>query len=572
MPEEEFETDTSVSAAASQTDRLTLIDHLPDAVLLLDEHAGVVWGNAAAERMFGRSLEDSIGTSALDHVHPDDVELVLRSLTSIQTKEVGTLIELRVASPEGWRLVELVGKPVPELGAGRLLFCVRDLTERRRFEVARDDIAKFRSLMQNAAFVIMLVSKDGVIESVSAALTRLFGHDPEALEGRQLVELFVADDRPDVAQALDTAARRDTDSRALTVEARGRRHGSTEAVPVELTIVSLLDDPTVGGFVVSMRDLSERAIAERDLRQALSLLSATLESTADGILVVNNQGDIVSFNKRFAKLWRIPDEILAARDDARAMAYVTKQLVDPDGFLSKVAELYLDPEAESFDTLSFRDGRTFERYSQPQRVGDEVVGRVWSFRDVTERKQLEESLAHRALHDSLTGLANKDLFLEQLQRAAGGSNRGAIIAVLFLDVDGLKSVNDRFGHIVGDQLLARVAEVLRASVRAGDTVARLGGDEFGVLAESLANRDDVVTLAERILAGLPGAFNISEVPVEVSLSVGIAFGAPGLSPVDLLRQADSAMYAAKLRGKGRWELYEADRNLVRDGRVEGPDS
>jgi len=535
-----------------------LLDLLPDAVLLLDADARLLWANTTAERLFGRSLEESVGASALDFIHHDDVELVLRSLASVREKDVGTLIELRVAASTGWKLVEVIGRPVPEPLAGSLLFCLRDVTERRRFEVARDDVAKFRSLVQNAAFVTMLVSSDGTLQSVSAALTRLFGHDPETVEGRPLVELFDSQDRALVERSLAEASRSPRSSSSLTVEARCTRHGGTSAVPVELTIVSLLDDPTVGGFVVSMRDVSERAVADQELRKTLSLLTATLESTADGILVVDQQGSIVSYNQRFAELWRIPEEVLASRDDAQAVSYVVGQLSEPDEFLSKVAELYSSPEAESFDTLSFRDGRVFERYSRPQRVGDEFVGRVWSFRDVTERKRLEESLAYRAFHDTLTGLANKELFLEELQRAVAATDRGRMAAVLFLDVDGLKLVNDRFGHMAGDQLLVKAAEVLRSIVRSSDTVARLGGDEFGVLVEDVSGQQHTVALAKRILAGLPATFMVGEVSVEVSLSVGIAFAEPGLSYLDVLRSADAAMYAAKQQGRGRWQLASVE--------------
>jgi len=535
----------------------SLLELLPDAVLLLDGDARVKWGNEAAERLFGRNLEETIGLSALDFIHFDDVEFTLRSLSSVQEKDVGSPIELRVSTPAGWKLVEVIGKAVPEFGSGNLLFCIRDVTERRRFEVATDDVAKFRSLVQNAAFVTMLVSADGKVESVSAALTRLFGLDPENVEGRPFVEMFTPDDRPGLDCALEAASQRGREMGPLTVEAGCRRHGSAEVAPVELTIVSLLEDPTVRGFVVSMRDVSERAVADREMRKTLSLLTATLESTADGILVVDNRGAILRHNQRFAELWRIPDEVLDSNDDALAISFVTGQLADPEGFLAKVAELYSSPEAESFDTLSFRDGRVFERYSRPQRVGDEIVGRVWSFRDVTERKQLEESLSYRAFHDQLTGLANKELFLENLERAVAGHDRGRIVALLFLDVDGLKLVNDRFGHIAGDKLLVKAAEVLRSIVRSCDTVARLGGDEFCVLVEDVAVRGDVFALADRILASLPDQFTVDGESVDVSLSVGISFAESGLSYLDLLRNADSAMYLAKQRGRGRWELHRS---------------
>ncbi len=136
----------------------------------------------------------------------------------------------------------------------------------------------------------------------------------------------------------------------------------------------------------------ERKPWEEEIKSTLSLLNATLESTADGILVVDRGGKIVSFNQKFARMWGIPESVITSRDDNQALAFVLGQLKDPQGFLARVRELYDQPAAESFDILEFKDGRTFERYSQPQRIGEHVVGRVWSFRDVTEHKRAEEAL------------------------------------------------------------------------------------------------------------------------------------------------------------------------------------
>ena len=132
-----------------------------------------------------------------------------------------------------------------------------------------------------------------------------------------------------------------------------------------------------------------RERAERDLRETLSLLNATFEATADGILVVDLAGHILSFNRKFAELWRIADSILETKDAHQTIAFVLEQLADPQGFLNKVRDLYARPDASSFDVLTFKDGRIFERLSQPQRIGDKSVGRVWSFRDVTEAKRAE---------------------------------------------------------------------------------------------------------------------------------------------------------------------------------------
>ncbi|HTS20044.1 MAG TPA: CHASE sensor domain-containing protein [Verrucomicrobiae bacterium] len=140
----------------------------------------------------------------------------------------------------------------------------------------------------------------------------------------------------------------------------------------------------------------------RELERSLSLLHSTIESTADGILVVDQQGRIATYNKKFASMWRIPETVIASGQDEKVISAVMEQLRDPDEFLSKVHGLYAHPEEPSFDVVEFKDGRTFERYSMPQRLGQEIVGRVWNFRDITERKQAEKKVEtlHRQLLDA----------------------------------------------------------------------------------------------------------------------------------------------------------------------------
>ena len=149
---------------------------------------------------------------------------------------------------------------------------------------------------------------------------------------------------------------------------------------------------SIADFISLAFESRDRKQIEAELEESHSLLIATLESTADGILVVDREGRIVRFNKKFVDMWNIPDSIIESKDDNEAVEYVLKQLKEPEGFILKVKELYDQPESESYDVLEFKDGRYFERYSKPQKIGKDIIGRVWSFRDVTHRKRAEQAL------------------------------------------------------------------------------------------------------------------------------------------------------------------------------------
>jgi diguanylate cyclase (GGDEF)-like protein len=193
-----------------------------------------------------------------------------------------------------------------------------------------------------------------------------------------------------------------------------------------------------------------------------------------------------------------------------------------------------------------------------------VSGFVANFRDITDRKNLEDQLAHQAFHDPLTGLANRALLLDRIDHALATARRDPKrhLALLYLDLDDFKTVNDALGHEAGDKLLREAADRLAAGLRPGDTASRLGGDEFAVLLEGLPDRDLAYEIGARLLESLQAPFDASGEGVFVNASIGIAVSTGLDDAAGLLRNADLAMYRAKNEGKGRFEIYEAGMHAV----------
>jgi diguanylate cyclase (GGDEF)-like protein/PAS domain S-box-containing protein len=424
----------------------------------------------------------------------------------------------------------------------------------------------FGALLDASPDALLALDAGGTILVANTTASRLFGYSREELTGSNHWMLLSEGFHNETALLRAQLLARPDDPQPPREVYGVHRDGTEFAAEIA---GSLVDDGGPQVLLVSVRSTGHRKSADADLSEAMSLLTATLESTADGILVISSEGRIAGLNEQFLTMWGIPPDMMKADSDEPAMQLILSQVKDPEAFLARVQKLTADSSAESHDTIDFLDGRTFERYSRPQKVGDRVVGRVWSFRDVTPRRMAQEQaeqaltdlaaqaeqLRAMAFQDPLTGLANRAVFNAELLNALK-EPRLKSVDVLLLDLDDFKEVNDILGHHAGDVMLVEVARRLRGCVPTADVVARLGGDEFVVL---LTACPDVDAIAECIVRCLHVPFTIEGTMLRPSLSLGLAsVGREARAASELLREADIAMYAAKAAGKNRFLRFHPE--------------
>lgn len=307
-----------------------------------------------------------------------------------------------------------------------------------------------------------------------------------------------------------------------------------------------------------------------ELRNSFSLLRATFESTADGILVTNMQDEIVDYNSKFINLWKVPKAILEPRKFSNLLGFMMNQLEYPEVFLKRMREFYKRSAEECFDLLKFKDKKIFECYSQPQKVSENIIGRVWNFRDITERRHLEEQLSYQATHDVLTGLSNRAMLIKHVEKSIEkAKEKNAHAVILFFDLDHFKLVNDTLGHSDGDKLLKVVASRMKQCIKPNDTLARLGGDEFVVLIDSLFDEHEIKDIMMRFFDSLKMPFNIDGNILNITASAGISiYPKDGKIAEVLFKNADAAMYRAKAKGRNNFQFFTASMNLHTAERLE----
>jgi len=374
-----------------------ILEGYPDAIIISEPPSWrFTFGNPAALKIFGiRDQAEFFSLGPLElspERQPDGRESAEKAKEMIETavREGSHLFEWMHRRTNGEEFpAEVLLTRIEQGERAVLLGTVRDITRRARVEKAlQESESRFRTLIEQAPVAIG-ISRKGIGIYANEKFLQTFGlRGVEEYIGHPLIELFA----PQCREAIGERIRR----RSLGLpepsdyETIGlRADGSTFPMHIAISQVKLADGMANVGFI---RDITERERVTQALEKSNSLLNATLESTADGILVIDGERNVASYNQKFLELWRIPTAVAAKRDDREMLHCVLDQLEDPEAFLAKVEELYRNPQDSLWDELKFRDGRVLDRYTQPQRLGGAVVGRVWSFRDITERKRAEEAL------------------------------------------------------------------------------------------------------------------------------------------------------------------------------------
>jgi diguanylate cyclase (GGDEF)-like protein/PAS domain S-box-containing protein len=556
---------------------------VPDTLYVQDVQSGkLLFSNNNLASRLGYSEEDrgDDGNAFWRRIsHPDDQEYIWRllALRGSMTEEAGQEALLRWRHHDGsWRWFSIREQVLSRDDHGRiwrLIGVARDVTAKiEHSHSLRDSERRYRMLAGSLQDVIFTTDSAVQIDYVSPSVQTVLGYSAEwtmkhgldrvVTKPRQAARFYElmrkvrkASFNPTTLAELGQSLQRQT-LYFDCISADGR------PVAIELRITLLWNENNrFDGALCVGRDISKQRQAEKELRRAATVF----EHSSAAIVVTDPAGRIVQVNDAFQRitgysgeevmgLW--PTALSADRQQANQMTFVRDQILRVGKW---EGELWL--KRKDGDTYPCWIGITAVRDAE-----DDLVSYVCFFSDMSERKASEKRIHRLAYYDSLTQLPNRTLFQDRLHSSLQlSSRRGAWVALMFLDLDRFKPINDSLGHAAGDRMLKEVAMRLASCVEEDDTVARMGGDEFTFLLRPCPERDEALTRAihvgERILASLTEPFVLSGREFFVTASIGIA-----LSPQDgddisqLMKNADTAMYHAKERGKNNFQFYQAEMN------------
>jgi diguanylate cyclase (GGDEF)-like protein/PAS domain S-box-containing protein len=534
------------------------LENAPDGVYMNDFEGNFLYGNLKCEEITGYKREELIGKNFLQlNILPENS--LARAAELLQDNING-----KSTGPDELELISKDGRPVPveintsvvrRKGQPIVLAFVRDITERKKIEEERQKAAvRIENLYNNAPAGYHSLDKDGTFVGVNDTELAWLGYVRDELVGKKKFTDFLTAESREVFQREFPGFKERGWVKDVEFEVI-RKDSTTFSVLVSATAVK----DEAGNFLMSrttLFDITEVKRLQKAIAESEKRFRTILEEMNDSYFELDLVGNFTFVNNAFCRVLRVTrEEVVGA--NFRSIS-ILDEINDILAEFIRVRETG-EPHKGLIFRLAHKDGVTeFAEISiSPQK--DErgnVVGYRCVGRDVTKRMELQNKLAVLAMHDALTGLPNRSLLYDRFGIAwaqAQRSNRK--LAVMELDLDRFKTINDTLGHAAGDELLKATADRLSAIVRKSDTVARLGGDEFVVLIPEFTNVKDILKTAQKILTAFQKPFVIDGQELQVTTSIGIAvFPRDGSNIEDLLKAADAAMYYTKEHGRNSYKL------------------
>ena len=535
-----------------------LVENASDIIYAHDLEGRFTWVNKACERVTGYMRDEALRLRIWDLVAPD-FEGRAREAIEKRLSSEPQLFELEILTKDGRRiplevtsrLVYRGHRPVGVQGIAR------DVTERRlAAQALKASEDKFRGLVEQS-IVGCYILQDGKYAYANPKLAEIFGYRQDELLQKSVQELTWPADLMVVEENLK--ARVEGRRQSVHYTFRGLRKDGT---PIDCEVHGAATQLNGRNAVIGMLlDITERKRVENAMRESEERYALAALGANDGLWDWDLRRNHIFFSAR----WKAQLGLSEGEVTGEPGQWFDR--VHPDDRERLFGELGLhlegrSPHLESEHRVRHLDGSWRWMLVRAAAVRD-AAGKAYrvagSQTDITERKSAEEKLLHDALHDALTGLPNRSLFMDRLGQAMARRQRRVDyrFAVLFVDLDRFKTVNDSLGHMQGDLLLVQVAKRIVQCIRPGDTVARLGGDEFAVLLEDFGDPNEPIRSAERIQQSLASAHDLEGTEVFASASIGVAMGdARYTRPEEVLRDADTAMYRAKDQGRATHAVFQ----------------
>ena len=539
----------------------SLIEWSPLAMVV---HCGgeIIYANPAALSLIGASCEqDVLGTKVLGWVHPDFHGAVLARTKSVLQDGGTTLpMEQKFIKVDGSLIdIETQSTRVMFDGKAAISVALRDITERK---LALAIAQQYQAVVQASMDGFWITDGEGCILEANEAICKMHGYTREQLIGLRIPDIE-ADETPELAAA---HMRTMVENGYVRFEARHkRRDQSVFHVDVSVLFVPALGDR----FYAFVRDITAQKLGQERLQVAANVF----EHAREGILVTDANACIIEINQAFTRITGYSrSEVLGRNPSLLSSGRHTE-----DFYAAMWNVLTVQGHWSGEIWNRRKSGDVFPELMTISAVLDahgQVKQYVGLFSDITKVKEHESRLDKIAHYDQLTNLPNRLLLADRLHQAmAQAQRRARKVAIIYVDLDGFKAINDAHGHDAGDSMLIHVTERMKHALRDGDTLSRIGGDEFVAVLNDLDSSNDSIALLERMLAATSEPFQHDVHLIQVTASIGATFY-PQEQDIDaeqLLRQADHAMYQAKIAGKNRYYFFDADKDQSTRGLHESLD-